>query len=478
MKLKLVVASMSILGLIISPQLFAETQTKHTKKQHHRKIVKHTKIVDSDYKDMGSLPIQPVGVDAACSISEASLTLDQMTQNAGRALPNPCNPGWFNRIQLSGGINVDLGKWGSRRVRYMGENYQRLSLNDAYINLSANVNEWAKGFASISYNTATINDFESLESFRNFGRHVAEYNAAYSNNVNGGSTNALQLEQAFMTIGNPDIAPVFVQIGKQFQDFGRYQLHAITESLTTVMTKTVATSAKVGFISNGFNGSISVFDDPISKIGSRTRTTNYGAALGFEQPCDQLGWGVGVGYLYNIIGVNDIAYRVNQFNLYNEDILSRGFHRHASGYTIYGDVNNGPFSVSANWVGAQRFNVNDLPRNGVADLDSDTGIPLEDTRGAKPWSAGIQVGYNFEGWDYFGIGINKNQNVYLTYQTSHQAAGLGLPKHRWGVGVGVDWVKNTNFGLEWDHDKAYSVSRGGFGKNSNLVTLRAGIQFA
>jgi hypothetical protein len=37
--------------------------------------------------------------------------------------------------------------------------------------------------------------------------------------------------------------------------------------------------------------------------------------------------------------------------------------------------------------------------------------------------------------------------------------------------------KNTNFGVEWDHDGAYSSSNGGSGNTTNLVTLRADVKF-
>src|SRR6188472_4242943 len=111
MKLKLVVASMSVLGLVSCP-VFAGHMSKH---KHHQKVVKQTEATHdyTDYKDMG--PAAEV-----CMISASSMTMNEMSQNMGRSMPNPCNPGWFNRIQFSGGINVDLGKWGNRNQNYMG----------------------------------------------------------------------------------------------------------------------------------------------------------------------------------------------------------------------------------------------------------------------------------------------------------------------------------------------------------------------
>lgn len=488
MNLKLVVASMSILGLVSCPVFAADQgqsdnsqpQPKHKHHhKHHQKVKhvvkheKHEKDDDDDrmdernehsvYKGMGPAPI-------TCTINESTLVLTDVTQNVGRALPNPCYPGWFNRISLSGGVNVDLGKWGNRNGNFMGENYQRLSLNDAYISISAVVNDWTTAFASISYNTATIND--PIDAI--VGTHVAEFDAAYDNNITSGSTHTLQLEQAYATFGNFAVSPIFVQVGKQFQDFGRYQIHPITEPFTEVMSKTLATSAKLGFLASGFNGSVYVFDDPIPKTGQSKKPTNYGAALGYEQPgtCSNcagtIGWDIGAAYLYNLVGVNDIAFNVNQFNVAAGNGI--GYNTRVGGAAAYLDIIPGPFTVSLRYVTAlQRFNILDLPKNGTA---TDANGVLTSTTGAKPWSAGIQLGYGFD--MFCGV----PQYLYVGYQVSRQAAGLLLPKNRWVAGYNIDVWRNTNFGIEWDHDTAYSTSNGGSGNNTNLVSLRAGVKFA
>jgi hypothetical protein len=457
MKLKLVVASMSVLGLVSCP-VFAANSAKH--KHHH----KHMQEASHEYKD-GMYKDQP-----ACVISQNQVIMDELTQNMGRSLPNPCNPGWYNRISVSGGVNVDIGKWGNRNANYMGENYQRLSLNDAYLNVTANINDWAQAFVSLSYNTATISANPAI--FNNRG--AAEYSAAYSNNVDGANNSAVQLEQAYATIANFEATPIFLQVGKSFQDFSRYEIHPITASLTQVMSETLATALKLGFIAEGFNGTAFVFDDPLAKIGGNAqKTTNYGLALGYDAPSDQLGWDIGAAYLYNMIGVNDTAYSVVNFTGVD------GYNNRVSGAAAYADINSGPFSLSARYTAAvQRFNVNDLTKNGFADLAAGSAVigsgvavtPTAAASGAKPWAAGITGAYGFDAW-------GKNQNVYLGYQASREAAGLNIPKSRWMVGYGLEMWKNTNFGIEWDHDMAYNASNGGSGNNTNLVSLRSSVKF-
>ena len=97
MNLKLVVASMSVLGLVSCP-LLAATTTKH--KHHHKH---HHVVAQQEYKDMLPVPV--------CTISQNAMIMNSLDKNIGRAMPDPCNPGWWNRIQVSGGVNVDFIRW-------------------------------------------------------------------------------------------------------------------------------------------------------------------------------------------------------------------------------------------------------------------------------------------------------------------------------------------------------------------------------
>jgi hypothetical protein len=460
MKLNLVVASMSVLGLVMvsGPVSAATHHVKH--KRHH---------VEHDYKDMAVMKDkdQPV-----CTISQNTVIMDGMTQNYGRSMPNPCNPGWFNRIQVAGGVNVDIGHWGNRNMNYMGENYQRVSLNDAYLNIAADVSDWAKAFASLSYMTATTNVNPGVFN----ARGLAEYSAAYANNIKGTGNNTVQLEQGFATIGNLDASPFFVQVGKSFQDFSRYEIHPITRSLDQVLSEVLATSLKVGFIASGFHGSIYGFDDPVAKVGTNSSTTNYGATLGFDAPSDSLGWDLGVGYLYNLVGSNDVAYAIQNFN------GGTGYKNRVGAGNVYADVNSGPFSIGARYTAAlQNFSTLDLPQNGFGNVVAPaavfggvgSGLPtatVAGTTGAKPWALAVKAGYGFDAW-------GKTQGIFLGYQASSQAAGLNIPKYRWLVGYSADMFKNNNWAVEWDHDGSYSATNGGSGNNGNLVTIRSTVKF-
>jgi hypothetical protein len=428
MKLKLVVASMGILGFI-SQAAFADISYK------------------DNYKDK-----------VACIISKNTIIMNDMTQNTGRSLPNPCYPGWFNRIHLSGGVNFDTGKWGNRDVgnpaavggtgrSYNGENTRKFTLNDAYLNMSVDINDWASAFMGISYIDAS-----PLYSMA----YQTAVNSLFIDNIN----NRPNVQQAYLRIGNFEESPFYVELGQEFQDYGRYEIHPITESLPQVLTETLRTSLKIGFLlPMGINGSASIFQNPLATSINGVSPYNYVGSLGFSHPNDDFGYQIGIGYMYNMFGINSIG----NMSAYKAGIQFPAaiYHQRVDGIALYGDVNFTSFALNLRYTNSMRdFSPLDFPlaANNLA-------------VGAKPWAASALASYGF---NLFAI----NQNVYAGYQVSRQTVFFNLPRDRWQIGYGINLLKHTDLTAEWDHDLAYSVAQGGPTQGaSNLVSLRLAITF-
>jgi hypothetical protein len=451
MKLKWILIGV-IIPVFLTP-IYATTSTKSiSEKKPHP--------INHKEKPSESLWYHP---QTLCITTPDLRTMIEMTQNSGRALPNPCNPIWPMPMALSAGFNID-GKWGKLNSNIMGANVESVSLNDAYLSALAIANFWVRGFASIDIGNPTIHSNPSSH-----GRlGGAEYSAAYANNIAGNNETRLQLEQAFVTLGDITRFPIFIEAGKAFQDYGRYHIHPITRSLTQVMSESLAISGKLGWIINGFHGSLSILENRIGKFNhSSSNHANYGAALGFDQPeCNGFRWNLGVGYLYNLIGVKDIAYNVVNFTKTDQ------YHKRVSGTALYADIYEGPFTLHGRYtVAIQRFSEFDLPRHGVSDF-SDRNIKntlLPHKQGAKPWSASFLATYHFVTF------CDKNQVLYLGYEVSRQASALNLPRIRYVAGYNIDLWPATQIGIEWDRDLAYSMANGGTGRNSHLVSLRAAV---
>jgi len=444
MKLKLVVASMSVLGLVSCPVFADSMTTKHMKHKHHHVAKKHQMVSHTDYKSMGALPVVET-----CPPNQYASVLDVMDQNTGRAQPTEdCN----KLITFAGGVNFDA-RWGNRGNATQGVNNQRIALNDAYLNIFGNVNDWSKAFASLSYGDPS-----------GIASTTESTGGQYSNVYTNVTDNKVTLEQGFIRLANFDQSPFFVQIGKQFQDFGRYAIHPIHRSTTQVLSETLRTSAELGVVlPAGFHGDLYAFDNSLRERSASVVTastshpkTNYGAAIGFDVPSDQLGWGINVGYLYNMVGVNDVQQAVSQTT--TGGFISGGsYHNRVGAVTVDAMVNSGPFSLIGDYVTAtNRFSSTDLVGTG--------------TNGAKPWAGNIKAGYGFNAW---GI----DQNAYLGYERTGSAVNVHLPRSRWVAGLGLDMWKNANVALELAHDIDYSTSNNGSGNKYNLIGLRAAVVF-
>jgi len=446
MKLKLVVASMSVLGLISFPVFAADTQanTQVTTPKHKTHKMKHRMVAaHPSYKgDFKGEMVQSSMVEACPVNNWYTSTMIAMSQNTGRAVPTvDC----YKPLSLAAGIATDVHFFNLSQG-YAGENNERISLNDAYLNVFGNVNQYVKAFGSLSYNNASNNtvDNDSTNGVRTYNLS-GEYSNAYP-------PSSLTVEQAFVTFSDFDNTPVFFQIGKQFADYNRYTIHPIERTMTQVLTETLRTSAELGFVTRmGFHGSVTAFDAPMKKSTDAHSHYIYGASLGFDQPSDSLGWDVGIGYMTDMTGANDIQDAVGGNNY---------VHR-INAAAAYGHVNSGPFTFGVNYATAlQSFN--------AADLATTAG----GTAGAKPRALDLKAGYGFNAW-------SKNQNVYLGFQKSWQAATVALPSSRWLVGYGVDVLPNTMLGAEFGHDVAYSAATSGSsnGSNSNTLGLRAAVKF-
>lgn len=440
MERKLLIASISILGLISFP-VFAEKLNSSVANS-----LQCNNPRGCSYQNIA--PQQPI----ACVITRSDMIMDATTQNLGRSLPGPCSPAWFNRISLSGGINVDTGKFGNRNVSnppafgpvrqgYAGENTKRASLNDAYLNVGAIVNDWASAFMSLSYLDASN-----------------EYSMAYQtapDSLNVDNANArLMMQQAYMHFGNFDYSPLYVEAGQQFQDYGRYELHPITEPFTQVLTESLRTALKFGLIMNGWSASFSTFQNPLSQSAYGALPFNYAGAIGYENPGDCFGYDLGIGYMYNMDGVNAVGNTAAYIG--GVQFPTAIYIRRVDSVALYGDANIRSFALALRYTQAMtEFDPLDLP----LDLN-------HLAQGAKPWAASMLASYGFNRW-------TKDQEVSFGYQISRETLFLNLPRGRYSLGYKIYTTHDTTFGAEWDHDIGYPVADGGTTQgNTNLVSLR------
>lgn len=440
---KIIIASLSVLGIINSPA-FADHACANMQPCADRGY----------YKDAGALPTK------SCLPTRSELIMYDITQNRGRALFNPCYPDWFDRIGFSGGINFDGGKFGNRNVSnnnstavrgplsqgYAGENTQNASINDAYLNISAKVNDIASAFMSLSYIDAS-------------NAYSMAYQTTPDSLVVDNNNQRFNVQQAYIHFGNFDYSPIYAEFGQEFQDYGRYEIHPITEPLTQVLTESLHPALKIGLIMDGWSATFYSFQNPVPQKPFGTKDFDYGGAIGFDNPGDCFGYDLGIGYMYNIEGVNAIG-NTSAF-VGGTQATFATYQNRVDGVALYGDANIRSFALAMRYTTAMTSFSN-------VDLPMDMNHPL---LGAKPWAASAQGSYGF---NRFG----KDQTVYAGYQISRETVNLNLPRSRYLLGYALQPGMNTNVGLEWDHDTGYPTTDGGAPQgNTNLVSVRVGVAF-
>jgi hypothetical protein len=411
MKLKLVVASMSALALISCP-VFAADQVAAPQHKHHKV---HHKMVAHNLKGEESMtPAAPMASD------------------------------WFNRIALEGGINADtkIGSlYNTNGPAYLGENNQRMSLNNAYVNVKADVNEWAKAFVGFSFSNPSEN-------------YTNTFNNSVNSFGNNGGLGVVTLEQAYINIANASVTPAYVKIGKQYTDFGMYDAHALIQTTTGTLSESLENAITVGFDApmNGVNifGSVYGYNDNATQVGNATPKMNGGARLGIGQTNDQLGWNVSADYLNSFTGVQNVSASLVTPNTYNTRVGAGA---------INAGINSGGFSLTGRYVQAlTSFNQLDLVSTNIAN-------------GAKPSAGNLTAGYGFNA-------MNVDQNVSVAYDITRDAVNLQLPRDRWTAAYDVHVLKNTVVGAEFNHDRDYSTSNTGTGTKNNQFGVRVAVKFS
>lgn len=378
------------------------------------------------------------------------------------------NSSWDKYIRLSGGMNFDaklVGSLGNNvdedhsagadnnahtPGRFTGENVRRLGVNDAYLNVDADVNDWISGRVGVTYSAVSGN-----------------YNTG---NSDLGTDANFHVDQAYVTMANFNKQPYFMRAGLQYVDFGSYELHPITKSFTQVMTEINDVALQVGMLDvSGINGTLFLMQTPYDKNEGTTsnprmrRQMNYGAQFNYSDMArGSLHYKLSFGYLANMVGVD----------AFNRDADNGGKNRMDFTYTdkvglMYVGVmlESGPFAVDFNFA------------NALKGFNDEDGVEYQAGEAAKPSTAEVTASYKFK---YLS---NRDNKITAGYARSWEASMMGLPKDRYWVDWTVGLYKNTDFTLEWNHDNDYSsnalTAEGEMasGRHYNVVSARLAVNF-
>jgi hypothetical protein len=138
----------------------------------------------------------------------------------------------------------------------------------------ANINAWATGYMQLS-----------------------SYDLASSNN----SSDAVNVDKAYVLLGNLAQSPVYGLIGKNTVNFGDFStVNMYSQPLTTQAFMAQGNQAEIGYSQNGVTGAFTLINggnDGTNLYTNGSQLNNFAVNLGYGMNNNGVNWKVGAGYL-------------------------------------------------------------------------------------------------------------------------------------------------------------------------------------
>lgn len=375
---------------------------------------------------------------------------------------------WWNRIKISGILNVDAGYATSRMGTsdvdtgagvssfatldsFQDGDYSNIDLASSEIDVDAQVNSFTR--AHVSFAERDDNDRQD--------------------DLNSDDQDMSLLDEAYVTFGDLTKSPLMATAGRQYVPFGFYKRHQITPTVVADLSETQATAAKVGFVAGGLVGSAYVFNGLNERNSSASPTSNHSETIGnggldlnYVKNNQNLGYNVGAGYLYNMADVDlisDLITARGNPGAGGANSDNEGYYDQVDAASAHARMNMGPFGAEVDYVTALgHFDTNDVPWGQAGNKT-----------GAKPSAVNTEMDYNFKT-------MGHDSTALVSYQHTSEAVALGEPLNRYLVGYNIGILKNTDLKFQYKHDQNYSHSDGavsGAGGQSDEVDARVAVRF-
>jgi len=221
-----------------------------------------------------------IAASANNSGGNLDVTKEILTQNQNMVRGNDgAHRDWYKRICLSGELNVDaiysdrgpavhtalppssiaasadstlprVFTNGNQGSRFGDEDsFHEISVADANLYIDAVVNDWASAHIALLYQD---------NGKRNSMEHRHHNN--YDDQVNSTGIRGINLDEAFIFIGDNSKTPLWARVGRQYVPFGFYDRHPVTKPLTQFLSETRGTAVTLGLAhDSGFSASVYAF---------------------------------------------------------------------------------------------------------------------------------------------------------------------------------------------------------------------------
>lgn len=395
-----------------------------------------------------------------------------------------CPENWFNRISISG-LGTFQATWGDRDPAgsFMTTGHSTdLYVNNFNIIGNAVLNSWT---------TATVN-----LAYIGYPNHLF-VPSPYRSSVTGGTPhfdeeldeltfdpvtvdlewdnwrsqdNHVIADEAYVTFANFCKTPFYFKLGKTYIPFGTYSdpYNFVLTPMTQMLSQNNQTAAILGFASDfGFYGNVYAFrgnsQEPDDKGGN---IRNFGAELGYYG--NLASFDVSNAH-YNVnVG---IIRAIQDGDYWTKGLMADFFHYSdpVPGFAAHADLSLGAWDFSANYVTALK-DVNvfpDVPDWLEGIIPQATADAIEDHlfgSNRKIWAADVNGEYAFKTWCHdskIGLSYQFGGNGDFLASTFH----MFYPKTRFQADYKINLLKNVDFDLIYAYNHSYSFP------NASTVTI-------
>ncbi|MBN2705384.1 MAG: LbtU family siderophore porin, partial [Deltaproteobacteria bacterium] len=258
-------------------------------------------------------------------------------------------------------------------------------------------------------------------------------------------TEPVDLDEGYLTLGDPEHFPVYVQAGKFYVPFGNFESHMISDPLTLELGETRESSVLLGFEQAGFRAGVYACNGDIDETGDDNEIKCFGLSVGYVFGNNGFSMDVGADWINNLADSDTLG-----------DALPASIRDYVDGYTAHAVFSWQGLTLIGEYLGA---------------ADPFAGAELEfKGKGAEPETWNIEFGYTFAlaGRETFAA---------IAWQGSAEALALELPEDRYLACVGIEIFSGLGLALEYAHDEDYAKRDGGSGKEADTVTLQLALEF-
>lgn len=258
------------------------------------------------------------------------------------------------------------------------------------------------------------------------------------------ANSSVDLNMAFVNIGDLDETPFYLTGGQLFVPFGRFSTSMVSATLPLMLARTKTRPVILGYKSQYESGPFAAL------YGYKSDTTLASTAVGGLN----LGYVFDTGYATGEFGASGISsmndsggmqftgstpgINIGNFGGFSSPTNGNENVKKIPAFGVHAYLSVDRYNFTAEWVGATgRFRTQDLSFNG---------------RGARPQAGQLEASVTF-------IAFDKPSSVGLGYQWAKETLALNIPRQRISGVFNISLWKDTVESLEYRHDFNYAPTQ-------------------